>query len=355
MSRIKFFYALGLIAFLSSPQTVLADAITYGAVSLNSSFSVQDGTANDSITNTTGTPLQIQANNSTGTTFAYNTGSGFTLKPTTSNVSASESLQTGELKSFTSVGFGTNLTGSAVMPINKTHAPASSTASFGDSFRTFSGNSPFPWNTTSTSFTLDVTGSTSVPAGFAVGPQQSHNFVQTFLQIYIFQAGGLDIYNQLSNCGSCTTAQFNALNNQMQTMIIMQDFWILGDYVNDIFGPSTIPPEKFLAVDPSTPTEIPISFAPGGDFDWFMTLSTTAFIDASLQNTSVTLDFSHTVDVTYQGPAGTTTYSAGSFSGTQPLGDAPTTAAVPEPSSGLLLAWGLIGAGWFRKKIHKSR
>ena len=116
--------------------------------------------------------------------------------------------------------------------------------------------------------------------------------------------------------------------------------WFLGTPVA-YFNNGSIP-----IIDPSTNPTIDFNFNPNGDFQFLLTENATIHLDASNQNTSVDLDFSHTIDTTYTGPNGSTTYSAsGLFPNTLPDAQAP---VAPEPASVAIL---LVGsAALFRRR-----
>ncbi len=85
-------------------------------------------------------------------------------------------------------------------------------------------------------------------------------------------------------------------------------------------------------------------FQPNGDFDWNISLSTSARVNNDFE--TVSNDYSHTAHVSYYAPEGSTTYSdSGVFPGT--LAGLPST--VPEPASWALVLCGLAGLATWRK------
>jgi hypothetical protein len=150
-----------------------------------------------------------------------------------------------------------------------------------------------------------------------------------------YKPGTLDLIRQLQTFDfsaypdfATALAAFQALAAQIDANVIASDFWYFGRLIT----PFDVDPSHVLAIDPTTPTNVRLDFTPGGDFDWIASLTTNAFLDASLQNVGAALDFSNSAVSSYQGPAGTTTYSAsGLFPTTQPLGDAPQATKCPRP------------------------
>jgi hypothetical protein len=305
---------------------------TFSKVSINSATSVYIDSAPDSLSNTTGAAIEVGAAGTNN--FAFTNGPGnYTVKPTTDDVFARASLATAELKARSVLGFGTN--GSVVgapMPVGRANGSSSATASFADSFSTYAGSSPFVWSTgDNASFQFGITGDYTVPAGIAppTGSPAPKNQIYASLQFQAYAPGGLATLDQLSN--------FDFVNRPMSEYYALLDlldakringssaFWYLGDPI----APFPVGSTPVLAVNPTTPTNVSVAFNPNGDFEWLLTLDTLIQLDATLQNTSVTLDFSHTIQTTYTSPAGTTTFSSS--------GLFPNTLPVPEPATLSLL------------------
>jgi hypothetical protein len=311
-----------------------------------SSVSVNSHTAlslpNSSLSNTTGAALELSAAGTNN--LAFNNGQGgFVAKPVTDDVFARASLATGELKTRAALAFGTDLSGTINEGVR--NGSATATASFGDSFSTFLGSSPYIWSSGDTAtFSFNITGEVNIngtipaptenPFGFpAPNPPQPLNMVYTQLTLTIYESGGLDVRNQLLNFDFATgdINDFFALNQQLEGMTIARDFWVLGDPIAWF----EIDPAKIIPVLPDTPTALSFEFMPQGDFDWVLLMDTTVFLDASLQNVSVMVDFSNTIETSYDGPPGTTTFSISGFPGTQPLQQR-TPGVAPEPATTLL-------------------
>ncbi|MCL4746628.1 MAG: PEP-CTERM sorting domain-containing protein [Burkholderiaceae bacterium] len=189
-------------------------------------------------------------------------------------------------------------------------------ADIGDSFRSFQGASPFIWSGNEAAFTMTVTGSTSLTANASNGSQ---------LFMWILEPGRLDYYARWLN-GEATFSEWN-------------------DHVLAFhFGPWPTPVSGDIT--------IPFNFAPGMDFDWALGLIALTEINSPTPSTaSGVADFFNTLDLTYAGPAGATTYSAsGLFPETLNLADAPQ--SVDEPSSIALLTLGLVGMGLARRRYR---
>lgn len=353
-------FTAGVGIFFASIATAIAEPYTYSAVDINSASSVYFDPAPDSLQNTTGAAIQLGVS---GThVLAYNNGSGqYTNKTVTDGVFASADLAAGALKTEATLGFASN-TNSVVMPLGQNNGASGAIAQFGDSFQAFSGNTPFLWTSgTTVNFNFSVTGTSSIPNGVQTpqsrDPGQPINEIFTQVGLTIYKPGGLSFYQQeykgfdfnaYPDFDSALAA-FQSLSSQLQSMTIGSSLWFLGNPV----VPYAVDPNTVLAVSPNTPTQISYQFTPNGDFDWRLSLDSTTFLDASMQNVLVTQDFSHTILTSYAGPLGATTYSAsGLFPGTVALSTAPS--SVPEPSSVFLLIFGITGMGVWRWKESQS-
>jgi|GEM_PF-2683431 len=301
---------------------------------------------------------------SSGTeTYAYRADNGkYVAKPTTSINFASASLASASLKSRTYLGFGANLPydDSVYAPSmdyghNFSHTGAN--VSFGDSFQTYSENSPFLWSDgTNASFHFAISGDAKLPSVIAdtIGtPLERTSNTQIFsvMSINIYKTGTLDLIRQMNEISSgpiddATWAQYMALNQQVNDNQITRQYWYLGQPVGTFGDGSLISDdmganlEHFVSLDDG-PAVLDFAFTPGGDFDWDIQFNTTVRLDTALENTFVDFDFSHTIVTTYNAPDGATTYSAsGLFPGTLALSSAPGS-GVPEPASWLLMIAGI--------------
>ncbi len=339
--------ALGLTVGISltsaSWATSSPSVETFTSATINSYSSIVDPTPDDAF-DATGAALQLSASSSQN--LAYNNGSGgYAIKPTSDNVFARASLADGVLKSRSFLSFGSDVAGSAVMPVGVRNGSSRSQVRFADSFTTYSNNAPFLWTAGDTvQFGMSVTGISDVPAGLPdpvdYSPGQTKNNVFAFLSFQAFQPGGLSLLRELEtfDFGTRTYAEYTALNAQFVASRIANEYWYFGSAVT----PYDIDPAHILAVDAVTPTKVFATFNPNGDFDWVLSLETLVQLDASQQNVSVDLNFANSVETAYEGPAGTTTYSAsGLFPNTLRQGQTPGN-AVPEP---LTAALGIFGVG----------
>jgi hypothetical protein len=314
---------------------------TYTSVSINSATSVYFDPAADSAFDATGAALTLS---DSGThNLAFNNGAGYTIKPTSDNAYAGAALATGQVKTLASLGFGTDLPGSPV-PANHSNGSASARVEMADSFTAYSGSTPFLWNNgTTVSFRFDVTGSSTVPNGLTPPPDPATpgNNIYSVMSLHIYTPGTVNLVRQLETFDFNAYPDFNtaldalnALNNEIQARSIGSDYWYFGDSV----VPFSIDPAHVVSINPTTPAALQYDFTPNGDFDWLLSLDTSIQLDASLQNTSATIDLSHTITTSYVGPAGATTYSAsGLFPDTLPLSQ------VPEPGTTSILVVGLGG------------
>jgi hypothetical protein len=159
--------------------------------------------------------------------------------------------------------------------------------------------------------------------------------IYTLLTFAAYKPGTLDLLRQLQTFDfsaypdfPTALAAFQALDAQIEANLIARDFW----YFGSLIAPFDVDQAHVLAVDPTTPTNVRFDFNPAGDFDWVATLETNVFLDAALQSVGATLDFSNSIVTSYQGPPGSTTYSAsGLFPATVPLSQAPPPTKCPRP------------------------
>lgn len=328
---------------------------TYSAVNINSAHAIT--TPPNMLTDFSGQTVELSGGGGP-TNLAYSVGGGnFVLKRVTDSVYAKASLESAELKTDVSLSFGSDGNfGSPFItpaPVGAANGSASAYARFADSFRTYDNNTnaPFIWSSgEEVTFQFGITGQTSVSPEIVspsadpfFNPGEPRNLVYTQLSVLIFKPGTIDLLVQLDNFDfgnypdfATGLEAFLELNDQIQTNTIANDYWYLGDLVS--YFADEVDPGKIIDVDPLVPTMLNYSFSPGGDFDWVIFIDSVAQIDASLQNVSASLDFSSTINTTYQGPPGTTLYSAsGLFPNTLPLDNAPSSAPVPEPATAATL------------------
>jgi hypothetical protein len=296
--------------------------------------------------------------------FAYantsnvNTATGYAFKPTTDSLFASASLATAELRAFASLEFGTNQPGSSVIPVGVRNGSASASAMFADSFEAYTDATPFLWTEgTTASFSFDISGEYDIDPGIVdpeQGPGQPRNLIGTTLSFLAFESGGLDLWYQLSEFDWDAYATYEeadaaylALNAELQSRIITNQFWYLGEPLTS----TEIDPARVVPVQAGSPATLDVQFEPGGNFDWMLRLNSFIQLDASLQNVGATVDFSHTLVANYLAPEGTTTYSqSGLFPGTMSLATVPQPHSVPEPGTLLLVVTGVLGTLFVRRR-----
>jgi hypothetical protein len=190
---------------------------------------------------------------------------------------------------------------------------------FGDGFRTTTtGGSPFAWvpgQGARFSLHLDGTMTSTQPLESLGGG--------AFLILTLFQPGTL-------------TADQNGISGPN---ILKSYAYFLGNPNQNLLScfqgscVSIIPEATFT--DFADGLDIVQDINPGGDFDWQVLLGSAAWL---YEPGSYDFDFSHTVTVGYQGPAGALTQSvSGVFDN---IGD-PVALVVPEPGSLLMVLMGL--------------
>ena len=320
-----------LCVMLLGVAALQAQTVTYTEANINSRTSVSD-VIPDNIRSDTG--ADVQRGPITGSRAAvYANGAccaNAVIKNTSDVAFARASLQTGTLKTNAVLGLGPNTTVfGAGLPLGVRNGSASGSATFADSFRTFSGNKPFLWTSGATAtFNFNVTGQFATSGAVAdpgtASPPIPRNQVYALMFINIYKPGTIDLLRQVKDFDFVNRpfSEFLALNNQIQANLITRDYWYFGQLLADYS--QTVPLSKILPIDPSTPTNVQFTFTPNGDFDWTVTLDTTVQLDGALQNVSATLDFSNSMVASYTGPPGTTVYSgSGTFPNTQPRSQAP--------------------------------
>lgn len=249
-----------------------------------------------------------------------------TSKTVTSSVFAAASMASAELKTSASLAFSADQPGGAVMPLDFNSDAAFAFAGLNDSFDFASPTGmPYLWGDASmVTFAFDVSGTTSLSSNLVSDPDGRTNIVSELL--FIAHKPGT----------------FDRIGLKR---------WLIGD-----FSLSSAQIEYFAddggyeAVDLSAASNLTYTFNPMGDFDWTIYLLSSVGLDASEQNVAATLDFSHTVNASYIGPAGAVTYSdSGLFPGTLA---AP--AAVPEPATWamMIVGFGTIGAAMRRRPVR---
>jgi hypothetical protein len=255
----------------------------------------------------------------------FSTGPDYMQKQLVSNggfVSTGRSLDAPE--GTAAAGSSANLASGELKALAETTASgdggyfsAFARADFGDSFRTYAGNSPFTWaSDTEASFSFDLTGLVDLN-----GADNGSQFGLTILA-----PGALDAYARWLG-GENTFAEWNS-------QVITSFFYGL--------GPGVVAQSWMTGVVTDYPDSVSASFTPGSDFDWVLTLISNVGINGSFTVVDAygLTDFSNTLHLAYSGPDNTTTYSgSGLFPSTLALAAAPT--AIPEPASALLFLAGL--------------
>jgi len=125
---------------------------------------------------------------------------------------------------------------------------------------------------------------------------------------------------------------------------------VQGSIDGDVFFSDVVSGNNVSFYNPANTLEDGIdlfaNFNPLGDFDWELQF----FVGEQLASPgTLDVDLSHTLLLSYDGPAGTTTFSGSGFPGTQAL-DGGTTSVPDSGSSLCLFGIGLGGLFWFRRR-----
>jgi hypothetical protein len=231
---------------------------------------------------------------------------------------AGANLQTGQLKAQAAV---TANNYSGFMPYGQTNA------TFGDGFRATSSGQPFSWLPDSTAkFTMNLSGTLS-SSGYTVDGSGTG----AFIMMAILRPGTLSP-TAFSDADYQLTTDPNVLSYYVYSLGNPGATWYFnGEALTTTLGFTDIP------------DQITQEFSPGGDFDWWVLLGAAGQVPGPL--TSYDFDLAHTMTLDYTGPTGTTTESSsGLFRNFQSTG------SVPEPATLALVALGLGGLGFSRRK-----
>ena len=346
-----------------SSSAIAAPIQAYSSAAINSVTSINYVPPNPNfVIDYTGAPVTLNNSSSNFTanggnvngyvSWAYGNGSGgYTIKPELDNEYAQASLAAGTLKTNAEFAFGSNgLVSGAPIPLNQTNGDATANASFADSFSTVnsSNGSAFVWSAGDTgTFNFQINGSTSIPSGLT-SPDSSLNSVFSDITLELFKPGALELIAE-SNALDCNGSPTNPtlcdqIGNEINADFISSSFTYLGNpLVPSSYGVTS---SEVTALNPSGPTDVNFTVDPGqADFEWIMGLDDFVYVDATEQNVDVVQNFSDTVETSYTGPTGTTTYGAVQFNNVL---EAP--AAAPEPASLGLLGIGLAGLGAVRRR-----
>jgi hypothetical protein len=325
-------------SFKSSASAQSTQTVTFAEVRINSQTSVTDSSP-DFLRDVTGANAELGPISGTNNLAFGNTGTGnYVVKKVADSVFARASLSNATLKTSAFLQFGSNsfVSGTGVS-LGSRNGGASGIASFADSFRTYSGNTPFLWSSgTTATFHFDVTGlittTGTIPDPMTYSAPQPIDVIYSVLQVYVFKPGTIDLLRQAEDFDFSAYTNFNdalavfeLIENQITANSITNNYAFFGQVTANFAVDAT----KILPLNPNAPTPFDFTFTPGGDFDWMATVTTLTFLDASLENVSVNLNFANSMVSSYHGPAGTTTFSgSGLYPSTLPLSE------IPPPSTG---------------------
>ena len=202
-------------------------------------------------------------------------------------------------------------------------------AIFGDGFRAQSPSGPFQWTAGSTGhFGIQIDGSVDA------SPDVTAMGVGGFVILTLYQPGTLNPDQNLVGSPNIITYYMWLIGNPNQNI-----------YSCDFHGNCVPLTPNQTYVDFSDTININADIQPGGDFDWSLILG---FSGQDQTAGYYDMDFSHTLNLTYTGPEGSTTGSiSGAFPGSTLAVD-PVDA--PEPISLSLFGAGLAGLGAMRRR-----
>lgn len=350
----KFTSAIAALTGLLQAAPSMAAAVThYSSARTDSFIADANGQYLRYVYDSTGAAVQSVSSGS-DTFYDYNANAGqyYSQRVTTSEFSAAN-LATGALK------------GSAYLKVDNTNGPARtpdgagrayysrSESVFADQFSVFSGGNPYLWNqATPFTFSFNVSGTTSLPSGAPL-PSTGSNRDRAMLNLGIYQVGAIDLMDQLNHIDwnalgfDLALQLFTRLNDEINAKKIDTTFWCLGDHITPAsWGDWCNGHQVDLTAGPTTVSR---TFNPNGDFEWLLVLDTDVASEFGVDNVVASMDFSHTVNMGFDGPAGATVYSAsGLFPNTLLM---PTGNSVPEPASALLVLVG-CAATWSRRRPH---
>lgn len=272
-----------------------------------------------------------------------------------SDVYALADLATGELKARSVVTIGNNPPGGTLMPPGGVSAQASASATFADTISFANGaGRPYLWSQGEQfTFNFAIDGQIDLPAGHAA-PTSYLGLTYAAVRLNVYRAGqgfsaiqAFQDFAQTMDWGNdADVAHFYDLNDAINVATLTSQYWLVGD---SLVSPSwyTDPGVQFVSLDDTGAAQLQFSFAADGDFEFVLSLETTASVDLAYQGLTSRVDFSHTLKTSFVAPEGATVSSA---SGLLPG----TVGNVPEPEGYALLIGGLSVLAWTQRRRQRA-
>lgn len=292
---------------------------------------------------TLGLDLQVQANYDGFVGYYAGTPPVDTLIEAHRSSLASSSLATASLATVAAAAHGARLSGPAVQPGLRMQDVRAS-AWMGDRFQLSDASGvPLPeGDRPSVAFTFDVTGAMDITGVFVDG--HGYNHFGTSFQVGVYGIGALDLWRRHDE--AMAASDFNLANSlyaQIQGLEIASYRALFLDPAGAV-GYDGLPVDVFVP-SREVPTTITLEFFAPARFEWLVSMSSQATLDAAYEQTSLQADFGHTMLARFDAPPD---YQVTSASGLFPG----TLAPVPEPAAAWLFLAGAAVLGWSSRRLR---